>query len=183
MDARRDVPHEDGEPGSDSGGEGYSFRQEAQNDGMEAIGHLREALESYRELFEAQLVVNERLAEMIGQVMVCIYALLRPTGAMVEELKAGRSDKAAELALPMVLRKAAVDGAAEDALEGADDAVKELLESGPMRAAKKAWPALWSAIVHVKKVQEWSFGGEVGIPGFAKGTITVTLAADDRRSL
>ncbi|MFI5063531.1 MAG: hypothetical protein ACHP9Z_06100 [Streptosporangiales bacterium] len=96
-------------------------------------------------------------------------------GALVEDLTAGRGGAAA-LAPVVVVRKAVADGAAEDAVSHAGAATKGLLQE-VLRKLKRLGEWLWSMLVHLVNVREWSFGGEVGIPGFAKASVTVILEA------
>jgi hypothetical protein len=34
---------------------------------------------------------------------------------------------------------------------------------------------LWSMIIHLATIQQWTVGGEISLPGFAKASLTVTF--------
>lgn len=174
--AEHGTPHEDGSVPRPEGGGGYEWASEALRDGQEAADGLAEVLTELRELNEAQraeIKQTAKLRESVDRLTQAMEGLDRTVKALLEEVAAGR-DGAEALAPVVVVRKAMADGAAEDAAAHAGAATKGLLQE-VLEKLKGIGRWLWSMLVHLVKVRQWSFGGEVGIPGFAKASITVTL--------
>jgi hypothetical protein len=166
-------PRADGRAG-EAGGEGYKPVDEALRAGAELAGVLREAGESVRELMDAhaaEVAQAAGLPDAIGRLTEAVDALTRTVLAVQEELSAGRGG--GSLPVVAVVQKSTADGAAEDAVSQAPD--------GPVRKALRAviqkldqagkW--LWSMIVHLVTIREWSLGGKLKVPGFAEANLTV----------
>jgi hypothetical protein len=176
-EGRGERPRRNGEPGGEAGGGGYRPAEEALRAGEVAAEVLREAHEGVNDLRRehwAEVDQTPGLAEAIDRLTAAVDALSRTVAALIEELKAGRGG--GSLAAVAVMQKPVADGAAEEAVSAAasDGAVQRALRV-ILGKLKRAGEWLWSMIIHLVTIREWSVGGEVGLPGFGKARLTVTF--------
>jgi hypothetical protein len=162
------------EPGREAGGGGYRPTGEAQQAGevvTELLGETRDGLNTLIREHESAIIQTAGLAQAIDRLTVAVDALTRTVAALMEELKAGRSG--GSLAAVAVIQKPVADSAAEEAVSAAASA-------GLAQRALRAIVAklgqvgewLWSMIIHLVTIREWSLGGKIKVPGIAEASIT-----------
>jgi hypothetical protein len=165
------------EPGQEAGSGGYRPAEEAQQAGevvTELLGDTREGINELIREHESAIAQTAGLAQAIDRLTAAVDALTRTVAALMEELKAGRS--AGSLGAVAVIQKPVADSAAEEAVSAAASA-------GVVQRALRAIVAkldrigewLWSMIIHLVTIREWSLGGKMKIPGIAEASINVTF--------
>ena len=175
-DEGRERPGRNGEPGGEASGGGYRPREEAQWAGEVVVEVLGETHEGISELISehgAEVAQTAGLAEAIDRLTEAVDALTRTVVALLGELRAGRGG--GSLAAVAVMQKPVADGAAEEA--------KAVAPEGPVKRAlqtilgklKRAGEWLWSMIIHLVTIREWSLGGKIGVPGLGEASFTVTF--------
>jgi hypothetical protein len=160
----------------DSAGAGYNPSEEAQQAGaelVEVLGEARSGIGELRDEYGAEVAQTPGLTEAVDRLAVAVDALTRTVMALLEELKAGRSG--GSLAAVAVMQKPAADGAADEAVSTAPDGPVRRILRGILRKLDRAGEWLWSMIVHLATIREWSLGGKVKVPGFAEASLTVTF--------
>jgi hypothetical protein len=108
-----------------------------------------------------------------------VDALSRTVLALLAELKAGRNGGS----LPVVatVQSSVADGSVAEAESVAHDGpVKEMLRT-IMQKLKLTREWLWSMIINLATIREWSLGGKVKVPGLAEASLTVTFGGQQRR--
>jgi hypothetical protein len=153
----------------------YDRLTEMRGDGQAVLKGLEGIILIIQDLNAAQSAEIEqsaKLRESVDGLTQAIKGLDRTVAALLDEV-AGPGGSAA-LAPVVIVRKAMADSAAEDAAAHAGDATKGLFQE-VLGKLKGIGHPLWSMLAHLGTVRQWTFGGEIGIPGLVKATVTVTM--------
>lgn len=170
------VPPEDGEAEAEVGSASYKPSEEAQQAGRKAVELLGEARDGINEVVREHGVEVEQtagLAESIDRLAAAVDALSRTVLALLAELRAGRSG--GSLAVVAMVQKPVADGAVAEAETVASDGPVQKMLRAIKRALDRAGEWLWSMIIHLATIREWSLGGKVKVPGLAEASLTVTF--------
>jgi hypothetical protein len=170
----RDVPRGESGAGKESGGGGYDSQAEALRAAETVADLLGEARSEFPKLteHEAEIEQTAGLAEAVTRLTEAVQALTRTVEALRAELAAGRGG--GSLAAVAVIQKPVADGAAMEAMSVAEGPVKKIIHA-ILGKLSRAGEWLWSMIVQLVTIREWSISGDIGLPGFAKASLTVTF--------
>jgi hypothetical protein len=121
----------------------------------------------------AEVAETTGLTESIDRLAAAVDALSRTVAALLEELRAGRSG--GSLAPVAMVQRPVADGAVAEAETMAPDgAVRRMLQA-IKRLLDRAGEWLWSMIIQLVTIREWTLGGKVKVPGLAEASLTVTF--------
>jgi hypothetical protein len=116
------------------------------------------------------------LPEAMDRLATSMDGLSRTMTAWMEQLEAEQDGGA--LAPVAVVQKQVVDGAAKEAASVTErnGAVRRVLQV-ILGKLKRASEWLWSMIIQLATIQQWSLGGKIKVPGLAEANITMTFGA------
>lgn len=165
--------------GADAGGDSASGGYEPVKEAIQAGEHAAESLGEVSSALEQNEVLREgaeQSADLAGAIVDltdAVGTLSRIVAALIEELKAGRGG--GSLPAVAMLQKPVAENAAEEALSVAqDDRVKAALLK-IFQKLKRAVHWLWSMVIQLLTIREWSLGGKVKMPGLAEASVTVVF--------
>ncbi len=164
------------EPGGEPGAGEYKPVDEALRAGdkaQEILGEANSELGELRNDYAAEVAQTAGLSEKLDRLSVAVEALIRTVTTLSAEARAGRD--VSSLVPVAVMQKPVADGAAEDAVAAAPDGPVQKVLHKILGTLKRAAEWLWSMILHLTTVREWSLGGEVHVPGIAMANLTVTF--------
>lgn len=158
------------------GGRAYQPVEEAlraADKALEVLGEANSDLGQLRNGYAAEVAQTAGLPEKVDRLAVAVEALTRTVTALSAEARAGRD--VSPLVPVAVMQKPVVDGAAEEAVAAAPDGPVQKVLRKVLGTLKRAAEWLWSMLIHLATVREWTLGGEVHIPGLAKASLNITF--------
>lgn len=140
---------------------------------LEILGEARNELKDLTRNYAAEMAQTEGLPEKLDRLSTAVEALTRTVTALSVEARAGRN--VSSLVPVAVVQKPVADGAAVEAVEAAPDGPVKKILGKILGALKRAAEWLWSMLIHLATIREWSLGGEVHVPVFAKASLEITF--------
>lgn len=140
---------------------------------LEILGEAKNELDDLARNYTVEVAQTEGLPEKIDRLSIAMEALIRTVTALSVEAGAGRD--VSSLVPVAVMQKPVADGAAAEAVEAAPDGPMKKMLGKILGALKRAAEWLWSMLIHLATIREWSLGGEVHVPVFAKASLEITF--------